>query len=85
MDGAKGAELAFAAQCNAAVVKGAESYYRNMRVTGGGGGCDALAQGQQFALLLARILLPTCPIISCIRHTRRATLISSIAGSLVMS
>ncbi|KAL4422753.1 hypothetical protein ABPG75_008950 [Micractinium tetrahymenae] len=30
MDGAKGAELAFAAQCNAAVVKGAEMYYRNM-------------------------------------------------------
>ncbi len=30
VDGAKGAELAFAAQCNAAVVKGAESYYRNM-------------------------------------------------------
>jgi erythromycin esterase-like protein len=30
LDGEKGQELAFAAQCNAAVVSGAEQYYRNM-------------------------------------------------------
>jgi hypothetical protein len=30
LDGEKGEELAFAAHCNAAVVKGAEAYYANM-------------------------------------------------------
>jgi hypothetical protein len=30
VDGELGEELAFAAHCNAAVVKGAEGYYRNM-------------------------------------------------------